>query len=241
MYSNIKQRLQPASIGSRCISWTLQTSLDKAVHLSTLKHLMETEDLIGLDPAIAMDCFNVLAVCIKTNGRQAVLLQGLEELATLSASCLFRISHHYLTMDPTSSVLDDVQRRYHRAFPPMIDFMGLPFRYTMIMTRNFINKDPDYGWRWEAGRDTSALERSLLVQQIREVARYQQTHGGKLPNWAIRSMGYCLSSDPPPSGDVIVNCLEIVGIELGFDSLNVGLNEKSVCSTFAMGVRIFNR
>ena len=47
----------------RCISWTIQTSLDKPVHQSTLDHLMNVPELTGLDPTLSADCLSIFIGC----------------------------------------------------------------------------------------------------------------------------------------------------------------------------------
>jgi len=97
----------------QCISWMLQTCLDKDVHLSTLKHL---ESLMSIpaefDPALVAYCFNVFVGCVNTNDREVVVTQGLEPLATASAVCFFHTVSHLSIIDPTSGVLKDISQRY---------------------------------------------------------------------------------------------------------------------------------
>ena len=219
MYSATKQRFhrRTTPLGLRCISWTLQTSLDKAIHLSASKHLMTTTELIGLDPVLVVDCFNLFVGCINFSNYEVMTMRGLEQLATFSAGCLLRTLHHLSTTDPTSSILEDIRRRYNRAFPLEIDFSGLPFRYTMITIHILINQ------HWNPRRivwndnGPSTLEHTLLAQHIAEAARvgYQRTQCRKVPRWTLRFALYSLSLDPPPPVCVVANCLEIIATDLG--------------------------
>jgi hypothetical protein len=67
-------------------------------------------------------------------------MQGLEQLATVSATCFLRTFHHLSVMDPSSSVLEDVRQRYNRVFLPETDFRRLPFYYTMIKIHSLANR-----------------------------------------------------------------------------------------------------
>ena len=60
-----EQRL--AVLAPRCISWTLKTSLDKAVHLSALEYLMSMQELAEFDSTLVIDCFNTFIGCISVS------------------------------------------------------------------------------------------------------------------------------------------------------------------------------
>jgi len=96
----------------------LQTSLDKTIHLPTLKHLATVIPLANFYPAPIADCFNAFIGCIKVvNGHEVVIVQGLGELAMISALCFFNTVSHILVTDPTSSAIEDTRRHYVRVFP----------------------------------------------------------------------------------------------------------------------------
>ena len=219
MYSALKQRLhrQTTPLDLRCISWTLQTSLNKAFHLSASKHLATTTELTGLDSTLTGDCFNVFIGCIIFNNHKIVIMRGLEQLATLSARCFLRTFNHLLTTDPTSSALEDLRRRYNRAFPSEIDFSDLSFRYTMITIHILINQH--WNPRLVLWNDTapSTLEHTLLAQHITAVAQvgYQKNQFRKVPGWTLQFVLYSLSLDPSPPACVVANCLEIIATDLG--------------------------
>ena len=88
----------------QCISWMLQTSLDKAVHLSTMKHLATMMTLADFDPALVSGCFNVFIDCIKVDvsNHRVAIVQGLEQLAAVSAMCFLRTFHQLSVADPGS-------------------------------------------------------------------------------------------------------------------------------------------
>ena len=77
---------QMALLDLHCILWTLQTSLDGPVRLSTLNYLA-TATLVEFDPILVVDCFNILLGCFKVIDGKAVTAQGMEELAVVSSTC----------------------------------------------------------------------------------------------------------------------------------------------------------
>jgi hypothetical protein len=122
---------QAAVLDSRCISWILQTSLEKGIRLSTLKFLATAPTLADFTPALVSDCFNILIDCVKVKNDSAVIVQGMEQLAEASAMCFFLTYSHLSIIDPMSSLLVDIRQHYRRIFPSDLDFSGLPFRHTL--------------------------------------------------------------------------------------------------------------
>ena len=225
-----------------CISWTLQTSLDKPIHQSALEHLATMTELTGLDPTFVTDCFNVFVGCVSFGGNKLVVIQGLEQLASASAKCFFRTFYHLWVMDPTSSLLVTLRRRYRRAFPFKIDFRGLPSYQTMIMIHALAYEH----WfrcrslQWDDYRP-SGQDHVPFAQHMVEVARaeYQRRkhdvqNGNilmklKVPRWILRFALHSLSLDPPPPTSVVADCLTIVAIDLDCDVSNiVTLDERCV-------------
>ena len=49
-----------------CVSWVLQTSLDKAVHLPTLEYLPTMTGQAECDPSLVLGCFSILAGCVES-------------------------------------------------------------------------------------------------------------------------------------------------------------------------------
>ena len=148
---SLEQRRIAADL--RCISWILQTSLDRAVHLSTFKLLVSMQELSHLDPILVADCLGVFIGCVNVSNGKVMIMQGLEQLATASANGLFLTFHHLMVMDPTSSILADLHRRYNKVFPAKVDFTGLPFYSTMTMAHALVNRfgNPRYVW-WDNHR-----------------------------------------------------------------------------------------
>ena len=208
---------QPTTEDLRCISWTLQTSLDKPVHLSTLKRLVTMTELTGLGPSLVADCFNIFIGCLGFNDDKVVIVQGSEELATVSATCFFRTFHGLTAADPTSGVLADIRRQYDRIFPFETDFRGLPFFYTIVDIHASIGKNWNpHNFEWDNYRP-SRKELIPFARHMAEATRvqHQQMQNRKGPDPTLRFAFHCLASPSPLS--VIVDCLAIIAINLGCD------------------------
>ena len=226
---------QTITLDLRCISWMLQASLDKSVHLSALKHLATMTTLGNFDPTLVLGCLDVFVDCIKVdaNNHKATVVQGLEELAAVSAMCFLRTLYHLSVTNPTSTVLEDVHHRYRKVFSYRADFSGLPFRWTigMIPSLSIYRFQRSHGIRWSFGRP-SAQECISFARGMVEVVqiKYQQTQRRKVPRWALRFTLRFLSLEPPPPTSVVADCLSIIAIDLGCIS-NTGLatsDERSV-------------
>lgn len=233
IYSTLRQRLgrQMTPSHLRCISWTLQTSLDKPVHLTTLIHLATTMELTGLDPALVTDCFNVFAGCVIFSDHKLVIVQGLEQLATISIRCFFRTLHHLSVAHPTSMVSADLRRRFKTIFPSEFDFTDSPFNSTIVMTRILIGPARNHrNIQWQNYRPPSQ-EHILFSQYMVQAARvgYQRTRSRKVPRWILRFALQSLSLDPRSPTSVVADCLTIIAIDLDCDVSNVTTsNERCV-------------
>jgi hypothetical protein len=220
----------------RCISWMLQTSLDKAVHLSALKHLATVTTLGNFDPILIFGCFDIFVDCIRVdvNNRKVAIMQGLEELAAASAMCFLRTFHHLSVMDPTSPVLEDIRQRYSKVFPFETGFSGsLPFYFTMTKIESLANRswDPRHT-KWEPWSPPTQ-EWISFARGIAEIvqAKYQQTPHRKAPRWTLRFTLHSLALQPLPPASVVADCLSIIAIDLGCDVSSTGFvvsDERSV-------------
>ena len=226
---------QTTALDLRCISWMLQTSLDRAVHLSTLKHLTTMVTLTNVDPTLVVDCFNAFVGCIKVDSCEVVVVQGLEQLATMSALGLFNTISHLLGTDPTSRVLEDLRQRYTKVFPALVNFHGHQFHHVMsavhcLFTR-FRERRP---LEWN-DYEPSPHELTMVSLNLVNLARFEQRpQQMKVPRWILRFALHFLSLDPPPPTPVVANCLVIVAIDLGCDISNTGTavstDQRYVCT-----------
>ena len=203
----------------RCISWILQTSLDKDVHLSTLEYLATVVALADFSPTLVVDCFNILTSSVKVINNHVVTTQGLEQLAMASAICLLRTFSHLSIMDPTSSVLVDIRQRYNRVFPPWTNFGGLPFFHILGSIHNLFY--PDYGSQWFGWDDykPSSHEHLIVAHALTKLAQseYRRRRRRKVPRWILRFVLHTLSQDPLPSAPAITDCLSSIAIDLDCD------------------------
>ena len=221
--------LQTAILDLRCISWALQTSLEKPVHLSTLEHLITITEFTAFDPTLVTDCFNIFAGCISVTNGKVVTIQGLEQLATLSAGCLFHTSRHLSATNPTSGVLADLRRRSSRVFPLKTDFRGLPFYHAITNIHALANQ----GWnpRHEQWASYSPPSRELIPfsRHMVDAARTEYQQDKKVPCWILRFALRFLSLEPPSSSSVIADCLTIIAIALDYNLSSVStLDERYI-------------
>jgi len=221
----------------RCVSWMLQTSLDKSIRLSTLKHLellMSTP--ADFDPALVTYCFNVFVGCINVSDCQVVVMQGFGELATASALCFFHTISHLSIVHPALRVLEDIQQRYAKVFPANIDFHGHEFSHAMNAIHSvFIRSADRQHFTWDDYKPPSD-EHAIVAQALSKLARfgYQRTQKTKAPRLTLRFALHSLSLDPPPSTSIVADCLSIIAIDLGCDVSNTGaatVDERCVCAS----------
>jgi hypothetical protein len=211
---------QTAVLDLQCILWILQTSLDKFVHLSTLKSLATMKTLADFNPTLVSACFDILADCVAVVNGELMIRQGSEELAEVSALCLLRTFTHLAIMDPTSSLLEDVRRRYTSTFPlrtnsttfiSRLNFVVI--HHTFYSPRRRTQGENLPRIQWEDYKPPGD-EQIVLARALAELAplKYQIHH--KVPRWILRFALHHLSQDPLPPTSAVVDCLSIVAIDL---------------------------
>ena len=230
-YSTLNRwfRQQTTPPNFRCISWTLQTSLDKKIRQNALEHLATSTELTGLDPTLLADCFNVFVGCVGLSGDELVIIPGSEQLAMVSTKCLLHALLHIWMTNPTSGILADFRRRYTRTIPLFTDFRGLPPNHTLMMIHGLVHQR----WNLFENYRPSAQEHITYSQHVVEVVRethrrrkhFAQEHplpmNMNVPDWILDFTHYSLSLDPPPPTSVIADCLSIVAIDLDCDISNI--------------------
>ena len=120
---------QGAVLDLHCISRTLQMPLDVPARLSALNFLA-TMTQTPVDTTLVIDCFDTLIGCIKVTNGKVTVIQGLEQLATVSALCCLHTLSHIVATDTIVNI-EGVRHRYTRVFPPETNFDGLPFSHTL--------------------------------------------------------------------------------------------------------------
>jgi len=212
---------QTHSLDLRCVSWMLRTSLDKVIHLSALKYLESLMTVpTNFNPTLVEYCFNTFVGCVDAGSGEVVVTRGLEQLATVSTQCFFHTVPHPPVMDPASSVLKDIHRRYTKVFPTNIDFRDHQFSHNMnAIHRVFIQFAVDRkNFKWSAYTPPSD-EHTIVADTLVKLAQfeYKRPQQMKVPRLTLRFALRSLSLDPPPPTPVVVDCLSIIAVDLGCD------------------------
>ena len=215
-------------LGPRCISWTLKTSLDKVVHLSALEYLMSMQELAEFDSTLVIDCFNTFIGCISVSDQRVAIKKGLDQLATVSAGCFGLTFHRLSILDPTSSVLADLRRRYSKILPSHTNFEGPWSSHTMTMAHAVVTKSWDHCSIAQDDDRPSDSEHILITQLMAEVAQveYQLAQGQNVPPGILCFAFHSLFLDPLPPASVTTNCLKVIAIDLGCDISDIETLDK---------------
>ena len=205
---------QTAALDSQSISWILQTSLEKGIRLSTLGFLATTPTLADFNPLLVPNCFDIFIDCVNVNKRNAVIVQGMEQLAEASAMCFFLTYSHLSIANPMSSVLADICRHYRRTFPRNLDFGRLPFSHTL----GAIHQALYPGWppievptEWTDHKSTSHLTLAHAFSKL----SWSNGQRGSVPRLCLSFALHYLSQDPLPPPSITADCLLIIAIDMG--------------------------
>jgi len=207
---------QAATLDSQCISWILQTSLEEGIRLSTLAFLATTPTLVGSSPLLVPKCFNIFIDCIKVNGWNTVIVQGMEQLAEASAMCFLLTFSHLSIVNPISSILTDVCQHYGRIFPPKLDFRGLPFPHILSTIHETIYPcEIPVRIEWTGYKPT--YHEHVAVAHALSKLSWSKSRGGPVPSSCLSFALHYLSQDPLPSPSIIADCLLIIAIHMDFN------------------------
>jgi hypothetical protein len=219
---------QAAVLDSRCISWILQTSLEKGIRLSTLKFLATAPTLVDFTPTLVSDCFNILIDCIKVNNNSAVIVQGMERLAEVSAMCFLLTYSHLSIIDPMSSLLVDILQHHRRTFPPNLDFSGLPIRHILhIIHQETYPYHIIPPMEWRDYKPTN--HEHITVAHALSRLFWSGSQRGAMFHSCLSFALHYLSQDPLPPPSIIADCLMIVAVDLDCDVPNtIVLGERYV-------------
>ena len=203
-----------------CISWMLQTSLDRDTNQLTLKFLVSVIASPGLRTTLVADCFNIFVGCIGIpNGSHVVVLQGSEQLAETAAICLLGTLSHSLVMDPKSHILKDVRQQFNRCFLPTVSLQSIPFHRIISVVDKLFNEYNRPKGPNQKGVDHSAPESHLPAHILVRVAwlcqRLELEGQKRAPHWVLYSLFHRLLQDPNPPVSAIADCLLVIGINLG--------------------------
>ena len=228
-----------------CISWTLRTSLNWPVRLSALNYLA-TMMLARFDSTLVADCFDILIGSIKVTYGKVTIIQGSEQLATVSALCCLQTLSRLTAVDPR---VEDIRHRYIRVVSPEADFSGLPFSHTLgtihsvfyqsLRSRAVLPTRMDkitlITWRtpgvqrvqWKDYKPSSN-EHVIVARALAKLARFEYQRRGheKVPRWLLRFAFHSLSQDPLPPTSAVVDCLLIIAIDLGCHVSNATISDE---------------
>jgi len=156
---------QATMVDQYCISWTLRTLPDVPARLSALNYLA-TITLGHFDPTIVIDCFDTLIGCVKVTDGKVMVIQGQEQLATVSALCCLHTLSHLAVVDTIVSV-EGVRQRYTKVFPSEAKFDNLPFSHTLgaIHTVFYQTRKFRVGFPGRADQTTLVTWRAWLAWQ----------------------------------------------------------------------------
>ena len=159
-----------------------------------------------------------------------MVASGSEQLAEISATCFLYAISHLLTTKLPSTVIEDVDKRYWRAFPRCVDLRGLPRPIATTMVHYLFGDDcgePSIGWRcYNPSTDELLLFTRGLAQAVR-FGRHRRRP------WLVGFALRFLSQDPLPPTTVVIDCLTIIAANLDCDVSNdsVALGERCVNSS----------
>ena len=212
----------------RCISWTLQTSVDGPVRLSALGYLatMTLDDSHPIQ--VVAGWFDILIDSVKVTGGSATIVQGLEELAATSYLFCLRALSHLTAMDPMPKLLEDVRRRYTRTIPFKTRFDDPLLSHTLGVIHSVFYPNRTEGIilplpqrpvrlrvQWN-GYEPSSDEYVEVARALTKLAWFEYRRRGhsKVPRWLLRFALHSLSQDPLPPASVIADSLSIIAVEL---------------------------
>ena len=205
----LKRRLDVLDLD--CISWVLKTSLDRAVHLSTLDYLATVTGLAECDPYLVLGCLNVLISCVEVTTTHVAIVPGLEQIAKLAAAGFFHTFSHLSFTGPTSGGFADIRQHYSRVFPQNIDFSALPFSRTFGVVHGILYPK----WRnYQRVHESSGQEHLTVISTVTKLAQSRYRGQRKVPRWTLRFALHFLSQDPLPPTSIVVDCLSIIAIDL---------------------------
>jgi len=226
-----KQQMLVYLLDLRCISWTLQISVDEPVRRSALEYLATTTLDDSHPIQAAAGWFDTLLDCVKVTNGNMKIVQGLEELtATSSLFCLHMLSH-LVVMDPMPKILENICRRYTRTIPSKTSFDDplLPHTLGIIHSALHTNRTeglalpfPQRRARWRVqwnDYEPPSDEHIKVARVLTNFARseYQRSEPAKVPRWLLRFALHSLSRNPLPPVSVVADSLSIIAINLGCD------------------------
>ena len=151
--------------------------------------------------------------------------------------------HRLSVMDPASTVIMDLHKRYKRIFSPTSNFGDTPFHHTLFTVDTVVTKRWNPNQAWTNALRAPNHEYVLLTWHMVSVAQvgYQRTQHRKVPRWVLCFVLDSLSLDPQPPTFVVAMCLTILAIDMGCDVSDITtLNKRYICTSF-IGIHSSNQ
>jgi len=185
----------------------------------TQHQLSELRDQVHLaNPVPATVYLDVLLSYVYMDHGRVTERPGSEQGAKVASLCLLRALSG---VDPTSSVLEGIREHYVQVIPRMADFEGLHCYYTInAIHASLVTSQLRRFFEW-ADYKPHAQEHAFFANTLVQVAQNGIRHG-KVPRWVLHFAIHSLSHDPQPPISVIVDCLTIIMVDLGYDVSHAG-------------------
>jgi hypothetical protein len=205
-------------LDSQCVTWMLDTSMDRNLHQVALRFLCTLRVLTTSNLSLLMGCLDVLSSCMRVDREGiAVLPQGSEELGRLAAMALLRVVAHFSAMMPASSALYDVRQKYRRIYPIDTDFGSISFYHTMEVIHSTFHLLLGYPLDWK-DYNPPPLEHASMARDLTLLAwshRQRNISPRNVLRLPLRFVLHSLAQDTPPPSPVIADCLLMIAFELG--------------------------
>jgi len=170
------------------------------------------------NPAPTITYLDALLSCLNVDLGRVKERPGSEQGARVASLCLLCA---LASVDPTSTLLTEIRRRYVAAIPTNADFEGLLCYHAInAVHATLVGGRLRRFFEWtdyKPHAQEHVFFTNPLVQFAHKLKQY-----GKVPRWLLRFAIHSLSHNSPPPIPVVTGCLTIIAIDLGCDVSHVG-------------------
>ena len=222
----------------QCITWALQVSPEKTIHLLALKLLATITTLGNFSPTLASTCFEILMGCLVIIDNKVMVIHKSEELVAASALCCLHTLSQLTAMDPASSVLKGIYQWYTKTFPPEANFEGLPSYHCFVVIHRIFypsHKLPQQQTLQWKDYELPSNEHVVLAQ----LAQFEyQRKQHEVPRWILQFALHHLSRNPLPPTPIVTSCLSIIAIDLGCTIPNIQTPDERYAHLHPIGIHL---
>ena len=187
---------------------------DRPSHPTQKQLLQLWEKILTGNPELGVVYMDILLGCIDIDHNQLIERPGLGQVARAASLCLLRVLSG---IDPTSTAVKHMCQKYIDIVSHHANFEALLWCHTIsVIHILFIGKQEGLSFQWMDYKPCPQ-EHALFANSLVQVAHKAQEHQGKVPRWILRFVLHSLSLEPPPLTSVVIDCLSIIGIDLGCD------------------------